>query len=91
MNDIWRIYLIGISLISFVLMGVDKFQAIRGRWRISEKTMHLFSLFGGVWGTIFAMGVFRHKIRKRGFILITGLIVIFQLVLLYSKIELMLL
>lgn len=30
------IYLIGINLAGFIIMGVDKKRAIRGAWRISE-------------------------------------------------------
>ena len=35
------IYLIGINLAGFIIMGVDKKRAIRGAWRISEASLFL--------------------------------------------------
>ena len=41
------IYLIGINLAGFIIMGVDKKRAIRGAWRISEASLFLTALLGG--------------------------------------------
>ena len=52
-----------ISLITFLLYGIDKRRAKHGRWRISEKALLAFSFFGGGVGGILAMQLFRHKTR----------------------------
>lgn len=58
------VYLVVINTLAFLAMGVDKWQAIRQRRRISEATLHLFSLAGGPFGILLGMGIFRHKVRK---------------------------
>ena len=40
------IYLIGINLAGFIIMGVDKKRAIRGAWRISEASLFFNGDFG---------------------------------------------
>ena len=57
------IYLIGINLAGFIIMGVDKKRAIRGAWRISEASLFLTALFGGSLGCILGMQHFRHKTK----------------------------
>ena len=46
------IYLIGINLAGFIIMGVDKKRAIRGAWRISEASLFFTALLGGSLGCI---------------------------------------
>ncbi len=59
--------LTALDLISFIAMRADKRKAIRGRFRISEKTLLLLTVAGPV-GTLLAMCekfVYgRHKNRK---------------------------
>ena len=57
------VYLIGINLAGFIIMGVDKKRAIRGAWRISEASLFLTALFGGSLGCILGMQHFRHKTK----------------------------
>ena len=57
------IYLIGINLAGFIIMGVDKKRAIRGAWRISEASLFLTVLLGGSLGCILGMQHFRHKTK----------------------------
>jgi len=55
-----------LNLVSFVLYGIDKHKAKTNRWRISEKTLLLWSAaapFGAVVGT----KVFHHKTKKLKF------------------------
>ena len=49
------IYLIGINLAGFIIMGVDKKRAIRGAWRISEASLFFTALLGGSLGCILGM------------------------------------
>lgn len=63
-KELWQmlaVYLLVMDLIAFVLMGIDKWKAKRGAWRISEKALLLSALLGGCLGGILGMQVFRHK------------------------------
>lgn len=52
------------NTITFILYGIDKYNAIHNKYRISEKTLILFTLFGGVIGGILGGMIFNHKVRK---------------------------
>lgn len=54
---------VGMSLVGFVLMGLDKKRAIRRQWRIPEAHLLGVALLGGAGGVALGMLVFRHKIR----------------------------
>ena len=56
------IYLIGINLAGFIIMGVDKKEP-SGAWRISEASLFLTALLGGSLGCILGMQHFRHKTK----------------------------
>lgn len=79
-------YLIFINIFSFLLFGIDKYRAIKNKYRIKEKTLFTLSIMGGVFGSLLGMKVFRHKTLKASFkygipfILIIELIIIFILV-----------
>ncbi len=61
------IYLIAINIITFLVMGLDKWKAKRGSWRIQEATLFTLVLFGGGIGGILGMIVFHHKTQKAKF------------------------
>lgn len=44
-------------------MGVDKWKAKRGRYRISEKMLFLVAVLGGALGSTLGMHVFHHKTK----------------------------
>lgn len=51
------------TVLGFVVMGIDKAKAKEGKWRIKEAALFTFAiLFGGV-GTALGMYVFRHKTK----------------------------
>ena len=63
---LWGIWA-AINVIVFVLYGVDKRRAIRGAWRIPERTLLTGTwLLGGV-GAWLAMRIFRHKTKHIAF------------------------
>ncbi len=72
-------YLIIINVLSFIVMGIDKHNAIKNKYRVSEKSLFILSIFGGAIGTFIAMFIFRHKIRKKAFIIGIPLIIIIEL------------
>ena len=69
----WEIYLVWVgvfSILAFVLYGWDKFQSVRGGWRIPEKTLHWLALAGGFPGGWAGRAIFNHKTRKGFFLFI---------------------
>ena len=61
------IFLTVINAAAFCAFGMDKRKAIKGKWRIPERTLLLFALAGGSVGALLGMLVFRHKTQKRKF------------------------
>ncbi|WP_041675592.1 DUF1294 domain-containing protein [Ramlibacter tataouinensis] len=59
---------LGLSFLTFFAYWQDKFAAEKGRWRIKEDTLHLWSLAGGWPGAWIAQQVLRHKSRKASFL-----------------------
>ncbi len=81
---LWQYGLVLLAVMSaflFVLMGLDKTKARRGRWRISEKTLFVFALLGGALGGTAGMLLFRHKTRHWTFRLLFPLLAAAQLAL----------
>ena len=60
-------YLIGINVVTILLYGYDKRQAIVGGGRVPEVILHLVALVGGSGGALVAQILFRHKTRKFSF------------------------
>lgn len=72
-----------LNLITFILIGYDKYLAKKNKHRIPERTLLSFTLFCGTIGSGLAMLIFRHKISKRSYLLKFWLIVIIQITLIY--------
>lgn len=60
-------YIASLSLILFIIMGLDKWFAVRNKWRVPETTLFLLAVIGGAPGGTMGMWCFRHKIRKKVF------------------------
>ncbi|MBG9390611.1 DUF1294 domain-containing protein [Caenimonas aquaedulcis] len=58
---------IALNFATFFAYWQDKYAAQKGRWRIKEDTLHLWSLAGGWGGAWFAQQVLRHKSVKSSF------------------------
>ncbi len=69
MGKVIGIYLLIINVIGLAAMGIDKRRAIKGQWRIPEKTLFLFSLIGGSIGTWCGMYLFHHKTKHWYFVI----------------------
>ena len=70
MNDLPQLLLLwvlGINAAGFLLMGLDKWKAKRGAWRIPEKTLFTAAVLGGTVGVMAGMKTFRHKTRHGQF------------------------
>ncbi len=74
------IYLIIINIIGFLIMWIDKRKAIKGNWRIPEKTLFIITALGGGIGTIAGMYTFRHKTQKIAFVIGFPVITILEII-----------
>ena len=72
-------YLVIVNIAGLAVMGIDKAKAIKGAWRIPEKTLFLFSLIGGSIGTWAGMYLFHHKTKHWYFVIGMPAILIIQL------------
>ena len=68
------------DIIGFAAYGIDKRKARKDRWRISEKSLLLLAVFGGI-GTFLGMKLFRHKTLKWYFEVVNTLMCIGQVAL----------
>jgi len=77
-NPLW-IYLITITLITFLFYVYDKYQAIHQNTRIPEAVLHLLTLAGGTIGAIAGQLLFRHKTKKLSFRVVFIIIMVVQI------------
>lgn len=83
MSKLLIIYFLFINMAGLFVMGIDKRKAIKGAWRIPEKTLFLFSIIGGSIGTLSGMYLFHHKTKHWYFVIGMPLILIMQLVIIF--------
>lgn len=60
-------YLLAVNVLTFIVYGVDKWKARRGRWRVPEATLMGLAALGGSVGAWLAMQLFHHKTQKKKF------------------------
>lgn len=61
------IYFIGINIVAFLLMGIDKYKAIHNLYRIPENSLLAVAIVGGVFGEMAGMYFFHHKTLHKKF------------------------
>lgn len=74
------IYFVVINIIGFFIMWLDKRKAIKGSWRIPEKTLFIITALGGGIGTTIGMYAFRHKTQKIQFVIGFPFITILEII-----------
>lgn len=84
MTELILLYLLIINALSLLLMLVDKRKAQKNLWRIPERTLFTAALLGGSIGALLGMYLFRHKTRHLQFTLGIPLILLIQLILIFS-------
>lgn len=60
-------YLLAINALSFILFGLDKYKAKKGKWRISEATLLMIAVIGGSIGAWSGMRLWHHKTMHKKF------------------------
>lgn len=83
MNKDLLILVLIINLIVFIVVGIDKYKAIKNLYRISEKNLLFLGFFAPL-AFLIGMVCFKHKIRKVKFVLLIPLFAIFHLYLIYK-------
>jgi len=68
MLKVLSLYLLGINILGYSLMGIDKWKAKRNKWRIQEQRFFLIAIFGGAIGVLLGMKHFRHKTLHKQFV-----------------------
>ena len=74
-------YLLAVNIATFLLYGIDKYKAKKGRWRISEATLLLMAVIGGSKGAWAGMRLWHHKTMHKKFKYGIPLIIIMQIAL----------
>lgn len=73
----------GLNVSTYLVMLIDKIQAVQSGRRLSERSLFLMTVLGGSIGMVTAMYTLRHKSRKTAFQLVVWVIVLLQLSMLY--------
>lgn len=78
--DIALLLILIINIFTFAVYAWDKYAAIRGMYRVSEKNLLSLAFFFGAAGALLSMKIFRHKTQKPVFVLLVPIVFVFQLV-----------
>ena len=74
-------YLLAVNIVTFLLYGIDKYKAKKGKWRISEATLLTMAAIGGSIGAWAGMRLWHHKTMHKKFKYGIPLIIIMQIAL----------
>ena len=74
-------YLLAVNIVTFLLYGIDKYKAKKGKWRISEATLLTMAAIGGSIGAWAGMRLWHHKTMHKMFKYGIPVIIIFQVAL----------
>ena len=74
-------YLLAINIATFLLYGIDKYKAKKGKWRISEATLLTMAAIGGSIGAWAGMRLWHHKTMHKKFKYGIPVIIILQVTL----------
>lgn len=74
-------YLLAVNSLTFLLYGIDKYKAKKGRWRISEATLLTMAAIGGSIGACAGMRTWHHKTMHKKFKYGIPVIIIMQIAL----------
>lgn len=67
MYNIFLFCIVGLNIVTFIVHGIDKLKAKKGKWRISEATLLLLAVVGGSVGAWCGIKVWHHKTKHKTF------------------------
>ena len=76
-----------INIVTFIIYGIDKYKAKKGRWRIPENSLIGLAIIGGSIGAYLGMRVWHHKTMHLKFKYGIPLIIIIQLIAAYMFVK----
>ena len=74
-------YLTAINITAFIVYGIDKLKAKKGKWRIPESALLLLAVVGGSIGAWCGVKVWHHKTQHKKFKYGIPLIIVIQIAL----------
>ena len=81
------LYLICNNKITIAVYGIDKRNAVHGKWRLRVSTLLTLAAVGGSAGALLAMHLFHHKTRKKKFTIGVPLMLLVQIALFFFLVK----
>lgn len=81
------IIIVIINIVTFIIYGIDKYKANKGKWRIPENSLIGLAIIGGSIGAYLGMRVWHHKTMHLKFKYGIPLIIIIQLIAAYMFVK----
>lgn len=78
--QIFLLYIIALTIVTFVVYGIDKYKATHKKWRIPEATLIGLAIIGGSFGALAGMKIWHHKTLHPKFKYGIPIIIIFQVI-----------
>ena len=66
---LWTLYLVAVNLAAVIVCVYDKLMAIKGGWRVRERTLFFLALIGGSPLLYMTMLIIRHKTLHKRFMI----------------------
>ena len=81
------IIIVIINIVTFIVYGIDKYKAKKGKWRIPENSLIGLAIIGGSIGAYLGMRVWHHKTMHLKFKYGIPLIIAIQMVIAYMLVK----
>jgi uncharacterized membrane protein YsdA (DUF1294 family) len=75
--------LVAWNIVTFILMAIDKYKAVHGKWRISEAALLTAAFAMGGFGSLLGSLFFHHKTRKWKFRILLPVALLFNISLIF--------
>jgi uncharacterized membrane protein YsdA (DUF1294 family) len=87
MLESFSIIIVIINIVTFIIYGIDKYKAKKGKWRIPENSLIGLAIIGGSIGAYLGMRVWHHKTMHLKFKYGIPLIIVIQLIAAYMFVK----
>ena len=87
MLESFSIIIVIINIVTFIIYGIDKYKAKKGKWRIPENSLIGLAIIGGSIGAYLGMRVWHHKTMHLKFKYGIPLIIVIQLIIVYMFVK----